>query len=338
MSYRFLFFSISCLFVACRGDIWGRVPPHADFRVLNDNCEAPCKVAFINTSTGTANSYSWFFGVANSSAENPEQLFEEPGTYQIILGASNSAGFSSTNQSVTITQPHIKPIARFISSISTGSPCISPCLVNFENKTLGIDATYLWDFGDGITSTELSPPHSYSTAGLFTVTLTATNIYGTDAESKQIQVLPNFTQTKIRNITIQSLTSPLSSYDPNESYPHSCPDLYLNVSDYWAGNTIIQNRDINVLTDVTTLPVTVTNQDDKFLNCYDNYLLNISDNDSPANAALDGLFFSTYLIAGSFILFVQEITYPDSSKHWVANVPLSQFSASQGNLVLEYFE
>lgn len=49
----------------------------------------------------------------------------------------------------------------------------APCEVQFTN--LSLNATgYLWDFGDGRTSTELNPKITYDTAGLFTVKLTCT--------------------------------------------------------------------------------------------------------------------------------------------------------------------
>jgi len=44
----------------------------------------------------------------------------------------------------------------------------------FNNSSTGA-VSYLWDFGDGNTSTEESPTHVYATADTYTVTLTATN-------------------------------------------------------------------------------------------------------------------------------------------------------------------
>jgi PKD repeat protein len=41
--------------------------------------------------------------------------------------------------------------------------------------------TYLWDFGDGVTSTTPSPSHAYNAGGIYTITLSATNQYGCDS-------------------------------------------------------------------------------------------------------------------------------------------------------------
>ncbi|PQJ77889.1 collagen-binding domain-containing protein [Polaribacter porphyrae] len=50
--------------------------------------------------------------------------------------------------------------------------------------------TYLWDFGDGTTSTDMNPTKTYATDGTYTVTLTATNIYGSSTTTQQVIVLP----------------------------------------------------------------------------------------------------------------------------------------------------
>lgn len=50
--------------------------------------------------------------------------------------------------------------------------------VNFVNNSLNSPTSYLWDFGDGDTSIDKSPSHTYSDMGFFTVTLLATNSEG----------------------------------------------------------------------------------------------------------------------------------------------------------------
>jgi PKD repeat protein len=48
---------------------------------------------------------------------------------------------------------------------------------------------FLWDFGDGLTSTDINPSHTYTITGSFTVTLTATNTLGSDVATAVVQVV-----------------------------------------------------------------------------------------------------------------------------------------------------
>lgn len=58
--------------------------------------------------------------------------------------------------------------------------------VKFENTSLNNPTTYLWDFGDGSTSNEKSPSHTYNEMGFFTVKLIATN---TDGDSEPLELV-----------------------------------------------------------------------------------------------------------------------------------------------------
>ncbi len=61
--------------------------------------------------------------------------------------------------------------------------------VMFDNTTLNANG-YSWDFGDGNTSEEISPSHTYEEAGSYTVTLTATSVDGQSIEYEQnIEIL-----------------------------------------------------------------------------------------------------------------------------------------------------
>lgn len=318
------------------------MPAHADFKILNNGCEAPCKVTFINTSTGTGNTYSWFFPNSFSTEENTEQIFDLPGKYSVSLNASNGGDFSSSEQIVTINQPHIKPVVDFsmqYPNVGMGNgSCTYPCYVEFKNKTLGVDATYLWDFGDGQTSTMENPQYTYFTPGLYTITLTATNAYGTSAASREIRILPHFSQAKIQSVTLNALSVPLSSFDLGENYPHSCPDLYMYVQNASLWQIVIQNRDKQIYTDVQTFPITIENQDDKPISYYENYQLGISDYDNTSPSyEYDALAAQIFFTPDTYLPFIEEVTYPDNSKHWIANVPLDQFSGLNGNIKLEYF-
>ncbi len=56
--------------------------------------------------------------------------------------------------------------------------------VNFTDLSTNTPTSWSWNFGDGGTSTSKDPSHTYSTAGTYTVSLTATNAYGSDNETK----------------------------------------------------------------------------------------------------------------------------------------------------------
>lgn len=46
-----------------------------------------------------------------------------------------------------------------------------------------------WDFGDGVTSTEQNPVHTYSKTGRYTITLTVSNEFGTDSSTETITAM-----------------------------------------------------------------------------------------------------------------------------------------------------
>ena len=78
-------------------------------------------------------------------------------------------------------------------AFSSNSPvCIGTAVAftNLSSGPPGVPISYLWDFGDGTTSVEVSPQHLYAEAGTFNVTLTATNIGGSDVATGTVTVDP----------------------------------------------------------------------------------------------------------------------------------------------------
>lgn len=81
-------------------------------------------------------------------------------------------------------------------SVSNPNPPVNTA-VSFTNSTTN-GGTYSWDFGDGNSSTLASPQHSYAAPGTYSVTLTATNCFGSATSSAQnvtVMASPNFTIT-----------------------------------------------------------------------------------------------------------------------------------------------
>lgn len=70
--------------------------------------------------------------------------------------------------------------AAFTANITSGP---APLTVQFTDISTGAPIEWAWEFGDGATSTEQHPVHTYTTAGAYTVNLTVTNGYDSDETS-----------------------------------------------------------------------------------------------------------------------------------------------------------
>jgi PKD repeat protein len=159
-----------------------RALPVASFTADRTNGCNPLSVQFTSTSTGAV-SYYWDLGNGNSSTlANPSNLFTAPGNYTIRLIASDGNGNSDTATLINYIHVDGRPTADFYSNVT--SACPDNNSFQFTNTSSGGATNYLWDFGDGTTSSDVNPIHSYSYAGFFTVTLIAMN--GNGCQDDQI--------------------------------------------------------------------------------------------------------------------------------------------------------
>lgn len=146
---------------------------------VTDGCNA-LTVSYSQASSDNVTEYAWTFDggtPATSTEANPTVVYNSAGTYSAELIVSNPVGNSSKSETDYITVSDI-PTANFVAVNNMLS-------VTFTNNS--IDAgSYLWDFGDGNTSTEISPTHTYSAEDDYTVTLTATNECGDDIFSNTV--------------------------------------------------------------------------------------------------------------------------------------------------------
>jgi PKD repeat protein len=81
----------------------------------------------------------------------------------------------------TVVTCGILPVAKFHASIVSGAV---PFTVNFTDDSTGSVDAWAWDFGDGHTSTDQNPSHTYTIPGVYTVTLTVTGSEGFSQETK----------------------------------------------------------------------------------------------------------------------------------------------------------
>ena len=152
-----------------------------DFSASSTSACNSLTVDFTDLSNGSPTSWTWDFGDDNSSTEqNPSHTYTEPGTYSVSLTTSNSTCSNSETKMAFITISG-SPVADFIATPTSGT---DPLVVNFSDASGGNPTSWLWNFGDGNSSTEENPSHTYIGLGSNTVTLTAMNACDSDSQSK----------------------------------------------------------------------------------------------------------------------------------------------------------
>jgi PKD repeat protein len=142
--------------------------PVADF-VANTTCGySPAVIGFSDRSTGSPVSWSWNFGDGSiSSEQNPVHMYTAPGTYSVTLFVTNAFGSDTKTVIGYINVYHID----FTASPQSGN---APLTVSFTDLSTGSPVSWLWSFGDGTTSSDRNPTHTYTDLGSYPVSLTVT--------------------------------------------------------------------------------------------------------------------------------------------------------------------
>lgn len=177
-------------------DFESAVAPVASFTPSSWSAPTPANVSFTDTSTNTPTSWFWVFGDGNTSTvQNPYHIYESAGVYYANLTATNAGG-SNTSGLHTITIGDA-PTGDFTKDVSVGA---NPLTVNFNGAGFTGTGTlsYFWVFGDGNTSTSVSPTHIYNT-GTWYANVTVSNAFGsieTVTQSITVGVPPTVSFTR----------------------------------------------------------------------------------------------------------------------------------------------
>ncbi len=148
-------------------------PPNASFTASPIfKCTPPLNVIFTNTSSSSSGTtYSWNFGDGGTSNQlNPTHTYTASGTYNVTLILNQNGCIDSVVVPSNIIIQNITP-----SFVPTPSVVCSGQPVTFTNTSTPIATTSNWTFGDGGTSTSISPVHTYTAAGTYTINLSATD-------------------------------------------------------------------------------------------------------------------------------------------------------------------
>jgi len=142
-------------------------------------------VTLAGSATNSPTSWSWSIPtgtlVSGGTTATPTFTFATAGPKSGTVTATNANG---TSASFPISVTVVGPAASFDSDTGLPLPPLTAAFTNTSTPPTG--ATYLWEFGDGMTSTAQSPSHTYAVGGSYSVTLTVTVGLLSDSTTPQV--------------------------------------------------------------------------------------------------------------------------------------------------------
>lgn len=192
--------------------------------------------------------YNWDFGdgATDSGTLDSDGMqsvtgshaYSEGGEYTVDFQASNDEGENQASGSTTVmvvAPPEIVTVNASSTNVETGQS------VNFSANVRGTDPSYEWDLGDGSSSMQESPSHSYSSEGTKSVELTVSNRAGSDTRSLSISVVPaEGPCDRLTDLNTVNFDFDMSNLDDeaqgmlneNVSALSDCPDVNVRVDAY----------------------------------------------------------------------------------------------------------
>jgi PGF-pre-PGF domain-containing protein len=160
----------------------------ANFHANVTSGKAPLSVQFTDLSQNVTGR-SWNFGDGNSSIEqNPKHTYFATGNYTVNLTVNNDNGTNSKILEIIVHEvpnnDKILPVANIASNVTSGYAPLSVLFTDLSQNAI----IWNWNFGDGATSTEQNPMHTYPAEGTYTVNLEVSNANGTASKTVTITV------------------------------------------------------------------------------------------------------------------------------------------------------
>jgi PKD repeat protein len=163
----------------------------AEFSVDKQSGSAPMRVTFKNRShhytyDGSADvaGWEWDFGDGTTSTEkDPSHTYTAKGVYTVKLKVTTTDGRQDVEEKVNciVVDDKCRPQAQFYASTLQGMGTMS---VQFHDQSCGEIDRWYWDFGDGESSQEKNPLHTYKQPGRYSVRL---RVYGPGGRSVEIE-------------------------------------------------------------------------------------------------------------------------------------------------------
>ena len=150
---------------------------HASYTYTPDAVGNGC--TFNAIGSGSADTFNWVFGDGTTgTGPNPHHVYTADGNYAVSLTASSS--FDATCSASYVDLVYMTGICDASFNIIQDSTNIFNYWIHYNSAFSTSSMTYLWDFGDGTTSTLQYPSHTYAASSPVTICLTISNSACTD--------------------------------------------------------------------------------------------------------------------------------------------------------------
>lgn len=193
------------------------VEPTADFTVASTNGCDPFVANFSDLSTADPASgvnivgWEWSFGDGSSSTlQNPQHTYVNSGQYTVTLIVTDGLGCRDTLTRFNYINAN-SPTASF--TVSDSIACLGH-QIDFTNTTPGLFLNFVWDFGDGTTTTTVSPSHTYTVEDTFPISLIVLDPYGC--------------RDTLRDTLI--IADPVANFSATPTVA-ACPPMFVNFTD-----------------------------------------------------------------------------------------------------------
>lgn len=138
-------------------------------------------VQFTDDSLNGPFRYLWTFGDGTTSTQqNPIHAYASANVYTVTLAVQNSAGIRTISKSIAV-----QTVQQIVTITATVGGFTAYC--RFAGNF--VPSSYLWDFGDGETSTEAAPNHVYAANGNYTINLLANGTLGTTSVTIDTEIV-----------------------------------------------------------------------------------------------------------------------------------------------------
>jgi PKD repeat protein len=171
--------------------------------------------------------WAWTLEMRNRHGGNPTHTYQSPGTYTVKLTASSQTEGQAQRSKkgyITVSQAGTGPKAAFTVDKRSGP---KPLTVTFTDQSTGNPTMWAWNFGDGGTDMVANPTHTYQEAGVYTISLTVSNMAGSDTKTEKDYIS-----------LLETSHPPVAMFEATPTYWHSSSDRHIHRLSTRAANLI----------------------------------------------------------------------------------------------------